>query len=196
LPTDPRALVGLLIDALARQHNNYVELRSAVEAMVNHLERRAPDGEFATVDASEESETNGGFQEVEAALDPLLERQADALRRSDEEDRRIHSIRRSISHELDIPEVDVTSLRSALASRGYAGADDLIDSLKRKLHEAASEAERVRAMSVQNEAKLRAHITAIKGELSGVQRGQQATRAYGDIAKGLERPSRFLDKKK
>ena len=226
LPGDPGRLLGELTTALERQRANYGALLECAERLNELLRtgegvfgaggaaavaaavdgaagaEGAGAGAIALAGAAAAGEAVGEGESAvrepgsESPLDAVLARQARALQCVQQEEERIGAIRRQLEGTLGIDGVTVSRLRAALTARSVRGCENAMDRLDREVRAVLAVAERVRAVTDENEAAIRAAMAALRHQMAGVRQGQQAARAYGDTAKGLERPARFVDKRK
>ncbi len=122
-----------------------------------------------------------------AVLNGILERRESLAQEIGELSRQAQMLAQEIATCLDLPEVNVSNLRQKLPAQSVEPLEQVLAQL-RQVAEAIQEIDR------ECESEVRQVMQGLRGEMSNVQRGQTAMRAY----KSAPQPNaaRFLDEKK
>ena len=120
-------------------------------------------------------------------LNEILERRQNLAEEISKLSRQALAVAQEIAVDLDLPETNVSNLR-----RWFPGA--AVAPLEQVLAQLRQVAEKIQEIDRECEVEVRRAMQGLRGEMSNVQRGQTAMRAY----KNAPQPNaaRFLDEKK
>ncbi len=120
-------------------------------------------------------------------LNEILERRQSLAEEIGELSRQAQAVAQEIAVDLGIAETNVSNLRHRLPGAAVAPLEQVLAQLRQV-------AEKIQEIDRECEAEVRRAMQGLRGEMSNVQRGQTAMRAY----KNAPQPNaaRFLDEKK
>ncbi|NLW17858.1 MAG: hypothetical protein GX033_09545 [Firmicutes bacterium] len=120
-------------------------------------------------------------------LNRILERRQDLAEEIGGLSQQAQAVAQQLAADLGLPETNVSNLRQKLPEAAVAPLEQVLAQL-------GQVAEAIQEIDKESEAELRRAMQGLRGEMSNVQRGQTAMRAY----KNAPQPNaaRFLDEKK